>query len=148
MGYTTIAAVRLASGFSDNTKILDATITLYIADADSVIDGSIRSIYQTPLVDAPDVIEMISRHMVVGLLYANEYGEETENLDKGWKSRLEWAESQLEKIRKQELQLVDTDGDEFARSTQRQPAFKPTTASSDPDATDSDKQKLSMNQQF
>lgn len=148
MAYSTIAQVRAATGFSDDTKITDATITQYIADADSVINSKIADVYALPLTETPDIIAMISRHIVVGLLYANEYGEESQDTDKGWKGRMDWAMGILEDIRTQKTKLYDSNNAELARSNVRLATFKPTNDSSAATATDSDEPKLTMNQVF
>lgn len=148
MAYTTEAAVRVASGFNNTTNIITGTMTTYIADADSVIDAAVGDRYLLPLSATPQIIETISRHITVGLLYSNEYGEETENLDKGWKNRLDWAMEQLEKIKEGKLKLYDTDGSEITRSSHFNPAFYPDDDSSDLDAVDTTAPKLTMNEQF
>lgn len=146
MAYTTEAAVRTASGFSNTTNITTGTITSYIADADSVIDSKIGEIYTLPLSETPQIIETLSRFITVGLLYANEYGEESQGTDKGWQTRLEWAMDQLEAIRNQETKLYDSTGTELARNPLKQPTFRPTAATSA--AGQSDEPYLSMREVF
>lgn len=148
MAYTTEAAVRAATGFSDASLITTGTITTYIADADSVINSKIADQYSLPLSSTPEVIEMVSRHITVGLLYADEYGEETEDSDKGWQKRMDWAMGVLDDIKAGKMKLYNTSNDELTRSTLKQPVFKPTTASSEAGAEDSDEPKITMNQQF
>lgn len=148
MAYTTEAAVRTATGFSNTTNITSATVVAYIADADGVIDSKIGDRYSLPLSETPEIIETISRHIATGLLYGNEYGEESQNLDKGWKNRLDWAMALLDDIQTGKMKLYDTSGGELTRTSLHQPLFKPSAASSASDADDSDEQKLSMNQKF
>ncbi len=153
MAYTTKEAVRTATGFSNATNITDATIVAYIADADSVINSKIADVYALPLAIAsvagtPDIIEMLSRHITVGLLYANEYGEESESTDKGWKKRMDWAMKILDDIQKRKTKLRSAAGAEYDRVTLKNPSFYPTETSSDPDATDTTEAKLTMNQEF
>jgi len=149
MAYTTIAAVRIATGFSDDTLITDALITQYIADADSVINAAIVDRYTLALASIPDIIETISRHITTALLYSNEYGEESEDTDKGWRGRMEWAMEQLENIKTGKLKLLDnTTLVELTRSELFQPVFKPTNVSSDPAAADTDAPRLTRNEQF
>jgi len=150
--YTTVAAVRLATGFSDTAKITTARIEQYIGDADSTINSYLVSIYTLPLASTPSIIEMISRWLAIGLLYADEYGEESQNLDKGWEKRLAWAKEMLESIKKQEVKLVSesgaTAGQELARATLMQPTSLPNDTTSDPSYIDSTAPKVSMNTQY
>lgn len=153
MAYTTEAAVRTATGFSNATNITQTTIVAYIADADSVINSYIGDVYVIPLAisgvaGTPDILETLSRHITVGLLYANEYGEESEDTDKGWEKRMKWAMDMLEKIQSRMLKLRNTTGVEYDRVTLKNPSFYPTSASSEPDATDSTQPKLSMNEEY
>ena len=148
MGYTTEKKVREASGFRNIENISKTTVDSYIGDADSVIDASIGERYSIPLSETPDIIETISRHITIGLLYANEYGEETNDTDKGWKNRVDWAMDQMEKIKTGILKLYGTTGEELTRATLHQPAFYPTNASSEEDATDSTAPKFGKNKTF
>lgn len=148
--YTTKAAVRIATGFSNTTNISDTLIDDYIVDASSIIDSKIADVYILPLPNPPpEIIEMICRVITCALLYFNEYGEESENLDKSWKSKLDWAYSMLEDIRTQKTKLVDgTTGMELPRSSLKQPSYYPTDTSSEPTAENSTAPKLTMNQSF
>lgn len=148
MAYTTKDAIRAATGFSDTDNISDTTIEAYIADADSVINAKIADVYSVPLSETPDIIEMLSRHITIGLLYANEYGEESEDTDKGWKGRMDWAMSILDDIQDQKTKLRDSSGNELARTSFKKPAYKPTTASSAVTAEDTDAPYLTMNEQY
>jgi phage gp36-like protein len=147
MAYTTEDNVRKATGFNVTANITSAVVVAYIADADSVINAVIGERYSLPLSSTPDIIETLSRHITVGLLYANEYGEETENLDKGWKGRMDWAMEQLGKIQKGKLKLYVSNA-EMTRASLHQPAFYPTVASSEEDVTDSTAAKITMNKEF
>ncbi len=148
MAYSTKAEVRASTGFSSTTRISDATLDAYIADADSVINSKIAELYSLPLASTPDIINMLSRFLTIGLLYSNEYGEESQNTDKGWEKRMEWAMGILEDIRKQKTKLVDSNGTELARRTLRSPSFYPTAVSSDPAAENSTAPRISMNTKF
>lgn len=153
--YTTAAAVRVATGFSNVTNITNATIEAYILDAGSVIDAKIGDAYLLPLPEVPEIIEMIARNLTKALLYMNEYGEESEDSDKGWEKIMNWCTELLEDIRTQKLKLtynsgsvVGSAGAEMPRSSLRQPNFYPTAASSDPSSTDPTNPKITINQQF
>lgn len=148
MAYTTKELVRTATGFSDAVKISDTTINLYIADADSLINSMIADRYTLPLASTPSIIGTISRHITTGLLYSNEYGEESEDSDKGWYKRMNWATGLLKDIQKGKIKLRGTDGVELARSTLGQPISYPNAASSDPNAIDSTEPKIKMNNQW
>ncbi len=148
--YSTKEAVRIVTGFSNTTNITDALIDSYISDSSSIIDSKIGDVYALPLPNPPpEIIETICRVLTAALLYFNEYGEESENLDKSWKSKMDWAYALLDDIRTQKTKLNDgTTGAELPRTTLRQPKFYPTEASSDPTATDSTAPKFTMNQKF
>lgn len=148
MPYSTKDEIRAASGFTNTTNISDATIDAYIADADSVINSKISDIYSLPLASTPDIINMLSRYLTIGLLYSNEYGEESQDTDKGWEKKMKWAMDILEDIRKQKTRLVDSSGDELARKTLRSVSFYPTAASSDPAAEDSTEPRIKMTTKF
>lgn len=148
MAYTTIAVVRAATGFNDVVKIPDTTITAYIADADSVIDAKICDVYSLPLSSTPEILETIARHIVVGLLYSNEYGEESQDTDKGWRGRLDWAMSILEDIQKQKTKLYTTAGVELSRSSLKQPRSSPNYTDSALSYPDSKAPLVTRNMQF
>lgn len=131
MSYTDISTVRQASGFNDDTLISDTVITSYITAADSTIDSAIRQIYSLPLSETPDLIAMIALRLTIGLIYANEFGEESQATDKGWTKHINFATQHLDKIIDQKLQLLDSDGAELARSTLRQPVSSFTDADSE-----------------
>lgn len=148
MAYTTEAAVRTASGFSNTTNITSATITAYMADSEAVINAKVADIYTLPLSGTSELIEALSRAITVGLLYANEYGEESQNTDKGWQERLKWAMDVLDQIQQNKMKLYTTAGVELTRSSLTNPVFSPTTSSSEADAEDTDEPKLTMNMLF
>lgn len=150
MAYTTEAAVRTATGFSSTTNITSATITAYIADADSVINAKVGARYSiAAIVTAPpQIIETISRHITTALLYFNEYGEESENLDKAFNKKMKWAMDLLDQIQTGKMKLYGTDNVELARSTVDLPSFYPTAASSLATAVDSTEPKITMNEKY
>lgn len=147
--YTTIANVRSASGFTDDTKVSDAYITGKIDYAESYINAAISQVYTLPLATVPGLIEVIATEMAKYALYMDEYGEETENLDKGWRAAMEALYLDLQKIAERKLKLVDdSTGEELATNGLRSPSFFPTNASSSETATDSTAPKFTMNQNF
>jgi phage gp36-like protein len=148
MAYTTKEIVRAATGFSDAAKISDATINTYIADADGLIDSMIADVYEVPLSTTPAIIGTLSRHIATGLLYSNEYGEESEDTDKGWLKRMNWAMGVLEKIQKQKIKLRTTAGVELTRTSLLTPESYPNDTSSELTADDSTAPEFKMNSDY
>lgn len=130
MAYSTVAQVRIATGFSDDAKIGDELVEEKIASADSIIDAKISDVYTTPLATPPDIIVEISTQIAKGFLYAREYGEESQDTDKGWKGILEFWMQLLDDIVDQKIKLRGTDGIELTRSNLKLPVGQPTTATS------------------
>lgn len=141
MAYSTVANVRIITGFtalnsSGEEKIGDTVIQRAIDEADSVIDGKIGDRYQLPLpATPPKLIQLISEQLAKGILYAEEYGEESENLDKGWEKTMNYYLGLLDDIADGNTTLRDPDtGDELPRSTVDLPDFYPNdTSEDDPD---------------
>lgn len=147
MAYTTEAEVRASSGFVDTLNLPSSTFTEYIAEADDMIDNFIGDVYALPLASTPKMIAMISRHITIALLYAREYGEESQGSDKGWKSRMDFAVDLLEKIQSMKIKLRDaTTRAEMARSTLLRPSFRPTEASSE--SGEDDEPRLTMKTEY
>lgn len=113
MAYSTILQIRAATGMTDETKISDDRVTSAITAADSIIDSKIGGVYQLPLSETPGIIEFCSIQLASSILYADEYGEETENLDKGWKSKQAEIFKILDSIFNRTLFLFDSSGIEF-----------------------------------
>lgn len=128
--YTDVATIRAASGCADDALILDATIERYIGQADSVIDSYISDVYTLPLASVPDIIQMISEYITIAILNTNEYGEESQDSNKGWQKRMDFALSLLEKIQKRKIKLKDATGAELATSGLTEPSFRPNAATS------------------
>lgn len=148
MAYTTKEIVRAATGFSDATKISDTTINLYIADADGLIDSMVADVYEVPLSPTPAIIGTLSRHIAIGLLYSNEYGEESQDTDKGWMKRMDWAMKVLKDIQSQKIKLRTTAGVELTRTTLLTPESYPNDTSSELTADDSTAPEFKMNSKF
>jgi len=150
MAYTTIEAVRKASGFTDATKVSDDYIQSKIDYAEGYINAVLAQVYTLPIVGiAPALLKEIAREMAKYGLYMDEYGEETENLDKGWRSGMEALQLDLQKIAERKLRLIDdSTGLELATNGIKSPSFYPTDASSDPLAINSTSPKFTMNQKF
>lgn len=148
MAYSTEVAVRAATGITDASKVTSATVVARIAYADSIINSKIGSVYTLPLSASCDIIVFLSLEIASLMVLLDNYGEETEEVDKGWSKRLKMAMGILEDIQEMKMQLFDTAGAELTRNTIRQPAGFPTDASSDPTATNSTEPQLTMSQQF
>lgn len=144
MAYTTIADVRAVTGLNDVNKVSDATITAKISFADATINAAIGSIYQLPLSASNDLVTFLSLELSAVMLEMDTYGEETQNLDKGWTKRMTFINTQLENIRQLQTRLFDSSGIELTRNTTRQPSGYPDAASSDPSAVNSTQAQLTM----
>ena len=142
--YTTNALVRAATGMTDNTKITDTTVDAKIAFAQGTIDSYLGDVYTLPLASVPSMISFIALEMASAMLYIDEYGEETQNLDKGWKKKLDQCFSMLEEIQARTLKLRDTDGTELADSDHFMPVGYPNDLSSDPSACQSTAPEITM----
>lgn len=148
MGYSTEAQVRAATGLTDASKITSATVVGRIAFADNIINGKIGSVYSLPLSASCDLISFLSLEIASMFLILDNYGEETQNTDKGWQKRWNATVGVLTDIQTLKTQLFDVNGQELTRNTTRQPAGYPTDASSDPSAVNSTQPILTMGQQF
>jgi len=146
MAYTTIALVRAASGFTDNTKLPDASITAKIAAADSVINAKINGVYTIPLSGTSELIGEISLQITKAFLYAQEYGEESEGTDKGWQKVLDFYMALLDKIKSKEIQLLTSAGVALDASELYSPTFLPDAATSA--AGEDDEARVTMSQKF
>jgi len=157
--YTTVAAIRAATGMNDATTIPDSYIAGKIVSATSVINGKIGDAYTLPLASVPGIIAQAASEITIALLYMDQYGEETKDSDKGWKKKLDlWLNDNetassplglLIQIQKLKTKLYeDTTGAELARSTLRNPAFYPNAASSDPETPNSTAPTLTMGRKF
>lgn len=148
MSYIDVATVRKESGFSNNANISDGFITSKIAYADNIINSKIKDVYILPLSPVPEIIKFLSLDITCALLNMAEYGEETQNTDKGSKKRLDIAMAVLDDIQNMKMKLFDTSGNELPRSSHSQPAFYPNSLSSDPNASDTTQPKVTMNGYF
>lgn len=145
--YSTKAEVRKATGFTDDTLILDATIDEKIASADGIINAKIADVYVIPLAVTPDIINEISIQVAKAFLYSSEYGEESQGTDKGWREILDFYMEILKQIADQEIKLLDpTTNEELDRVDLKTPIFSPTAASSE--IGERDEPRLTIKQRF
>lgn len=132
MAYSQEPNIRIITGFSDPSKVSPQSIARAISEADSIINSKIGDVYQLPLASTPKLIQLISEQLAKGILYAEEYGEETQNLDKGWEKTMEYYMGLLDDIQMSKIKLRDdTTGAELARSTTNLPSFYPNAQSED-----------------
>jgi len=147
MAYTTIQAVRDATGMQNSTKIPDAYISLKIDYGTGIINSAVARRYTLPITH--DMLSFLNLEIAVALLFMDQYGENSEDTDKGWERRLKFLMGELEKIATGEVQLRDpSTGAELPRTALGQPSFYPNAASSDPSAPDSTQPKFRMNKVY
>lgn len=147
MAYTTEAAVRAATGMNDANKISQTTVLLKIAMATNEIDSKIGSIYALPLAHTPDMISLIALEIASALLNMDEYGEETQNLDKGWKNKLAQMIGMLDEIQAGTQKLY-YNGTELTRSTLMLATFYPNAQSDDANSDPCTAPKFTMDRKF
>ena len=114
--YTTVANVKLESGFSDNSNIADTTVTRYITASDDIINGVLKKNYTLPLEEVPALIEQISRLMSAGYLMLEQYGTEAEGTSFDGQAKITQATKYLDQIEKGILLLIGVDGAEITTS--------------------------------
>jgi len=147
MAYCTVQQVRDATGMQNTTKIPDSYITLKIDYGTGLINSAVARRYVLPITH--DMLSFLNLEIAVALLFMDQYGENSEDTDKGWERRLKFLTGEIEKIANGEVQLRDpSTGAEMPRTTLGQPSFHPSLASSDPAATDSTQPKFTMNKVY
>ena len=114
--YTTVANIRILTGMNDATLITDAYITNKIEYAEAVIMSKIGQIYTLPLASVPKLIELLTCEITIGLIYLDQFGEESADKDKGGQKRIDNAMKVLDDIQSLKSRLYDDAGAEFARS--------------------------------
>lgn len=148
MSYSTVADVRMATGFNNVDNIATATVTTYIDMGDAIINSYIGSVYVLPLSTSSSLVQSLSIQIATALLYINEFGEENQNTNRAWEKRLKIATNICDNIRQLKMRLYDDSGNELSRNSTRTPAFYPTNASSQPSAVNSTAPKITMDGQF
>lgn len=145
MAYCTVSDVRSASSLNDATNIVDAYITIKINLADGVINGKIGGIYTLPLASTPGLIKGFSIELAIAFLFMDQFGEEAEDKDKGWQKRIDAIVKLLDEIRAGKIKLFDdTTGAELAGNGLGAPKYKPSDATSDPDAENTTKARVTI----
>lgn len=152
MAYTDVETLRIITGFTgvdedDDYLVSDDTINRAILQAEAIVNGAVASVYLLPFATTPDLVASITEQIAKALLYAEEYGEETENLDKGWKKTFDFQLAILDKIKNGRIFLIDSTGQEYPRSKIKLPAFYPNDISND-DPGDPTNSKITVNEQW
>lgn len=116
MSYSNVDNIREEAGFKGNANVTDAKITTFMDAATSHIDGRLAKVYSLPLEETPDSLELIERRLAAGFLLLEEYGEQAEGTDKDGNSKINWANSELDKLVSGETQLIGDDDESLATS--------------------------------
>ena len=123
MAYTTITNVRSESGFTGNTNITDAMLTIYLNQTNWIVQSYISSVYDITdltwanftLSQAEYMLKRIEELMASWYLLIKEYWREWLDADKnGYEKVNEWMEL-LKMITSWELRLIWVDWSEFDR---------------------------------
>jgi len=152
MSYGSIAQVRIGTGFNDVTNIPDATVQTALDYASALIDAKVGQQYTLPLSvggtpTTPDLIDGLANECASAIMYMDEYGEESQDTDKGWEKKWNKCFEVCDMILKGELKLFDpSTGEEYDKSNQLNPVFSPNDNNSA--AGESAEPFLTMHQQF
>lgn len=123
--FATATQVRLESGMTSNTAILDATITEYINEAHGIIISKLSTDYDTSKLDvsnldfvgsiAQSVLIRVEKLLASGYLLLKEYGVMIGDkpIDEA-KRRIDEAMRLLDQISKGDLDLIDKNGNTIA----------------------------------
>lgn len=126
MAYTTADNVRKESGFEGNSNITDATITIYLNEANGIVQGMVAGAYVVNELAASATftgsqaeyyLKRAETLIASGLLLIKEYGAEQFDSDKNGYDKYNEGKALLEMILRNEapVRLIDTNGDEFTR---------------------------------
>jgi len=118
MAYSTTAQILEEAGFTGNTNISASKVTDYQSAATSQINGVLKRVYTLPLSSTPEIIRLIEQKLAAGHLMLDEFGVEAEGTDKDGQKKVDWAEQTLKEIESGLIQLVDANGDAFAKGSQ------------------------------
>jgi len=123
MAYSTIDQVRSESGFTNNSNITDAMITIYLNQANGVVQSFVSSIYNITTLTGTNftgsqadlMLQRVEDLLASGYLMIKEYGAEWLDSDKdGYNKVDEWM-SLLKMMTSGDLRLIGVDGTEFTR---------------------------------
>jgi phage gp36-like protein len=127
--YTSIDAVRQATGFRDDENFPDDLFTEKISYAENAVDSAVKDTYLLPFAVVPGVIRSIATVLAAYELFMEQYSEEPGDADKSWQKRYDHAMQRLEDIRSLKVNLLDPDtGAELARAAVQQPESNQTSA--------------------
>lgn len=107
--YVTIEEVRIEAGFTNNPDVTDQMISDRRDDAESQVNGVLKSAkYTLPLTAPyPPVIKNITKLLAAGYLLLQDYGVGADSTNKEGRAKIELAEMLLGKIMRKEIVLVD-----------------------------------------
>ena len=123
MAYSTIDQVRSESGFTNNSNITDAMITIYLNQANGVVQSFVSSIYNITTLTGTNftgsqadlMLQRVEDLLASGYLMIKEYGAEWLDSDKdGYNKVDEWM-SLLKMMTSGDLRLIGIDGTEFTK---------------------------------
>ena len=117
--YATIEDIRKEAGFMDNPELTDENIHDRRDDAESEIDGCLKSAgYTLPLSTTPSVIENITKILTAGYLLLQDYGVGADGTNKEGTAKIDYARGRLLDIKNKVIVLTsDIDGSELSSSS-------------------------------
>jgi len=123
---------------TNSTNIPDAYITAKIEMAQGIINGYCGDVYAVPWTadTCPDTIKAIALNFVMGLLYIDQFGQETEGTGIDGQKMIDGVTSTLKKIKSGVLRIFDSTGAEITRVVLRDPVGYPTQTSTDARTTE------------
>lgn len=116
--YTTIKQVRLESGFTNNTHIIDVVVTEKIVEAQAEINGYLDLRYTVPFTEGnvPPTVARLTREFAACLLLIVEYSADTDTGEEA-RTRLEKIRKSLMRIANGEVSLFGADGEKVEQKT-------------------------------
>lgn len=116
--YTSLYKIKLEAGMSDNYYVPTEIISDYRDEAENQAESSVATVYSLPFTSKPRIFEQIIRLLASGLLLSKEFGIEMDaDISKTGKSKIDRAESLLEKISKGLLSLIGEDGNLISKTS-------------------------------
>ncbi len=110
--YTTIYAIRVQAGLTQNPYINDGRIEEKRKQAENEINSILFRLYTLPLTEVPELIQRVCTLLAAGYIDFEEYGPDGQGVK--W---LGEARGILHSIRDGKQNLIGTDGTELARKT-------------------------------
>jgi len=115
--FTTLALVRDAAGFTGNTDVTDATITLDVDAANAQLISALQSRYVLPLNEdsyysgspAEDWLSKLATNLAVANLYLREFVGTSDSLDYRMTDLFRISNKEVAKLQSGEMNLVGSD---------------------------------------